>query len=866
MPTYVIEGRKIRSEKPLSDAEIDEIAASFSTGSQQQTSNDITIGGGGLAERIPGQSFQTPMPAQEQRVQNPTALDYAIQGAAAVPVLAGVARGAQALVRGTRAAPYAAEAARAFVPQTGRQLVFEGGLGAVSGVAAGKAAEQVENEALKPVVGAVAGMAAGLPLLSARNAFDVWATRGLGGDIAQATTAGADTLGQAQASAQALTALRVNPNLGPTILRAQEIEKNTGVSLPMLAASNGDTTISSYLQSQTSRGGNAEFTAALKLQYEAAEEQLKQAKRGKAPTMQEVDAYVKKKALETKAKNEATVAEAKRKLERRQQGIANIDERIEEITSSITAPGRTETGTALKNLITAKETKLREELSPQYDELIKTASEQGIKLPGQAARELRSFAADEMNRDVFQKFPRLFGLIKKEFSTPATTSGRIAEKYRIAVQAAQPKDVPLTTLDSLKREVNRAIRDTDNKDDLRRLYLLKDEVEKSIDAVDPAFSQPYRALDREYATRLGMPFREQGVVNIDRAQFVERTVPMLTNNPSALRQVKAIVGDTPEGVRIIEDAFLFKIANDKSIINTNTGQLNTQQLNRYLNNPDTKAMMAEVPGLEQRLRGLASSVDELKANKARILEANKTAQIEKAENIWTQAYGTKDGMRGVVRNAMRNPQQFDDLLRTVEKDKVAQAGVKAALMEDVFTAPGDSLQLFKDNRQAFEKLFGRNETNNLEFIFEASQRLRDNPFQFKVNINNITKTKYEEITGTKLQTTLGEGRNHIMTLPRSAINHFTRFIEGRSAKSEAAEMQKFLSDPKALAQVADAMREFENKGVTEKVLAVLSKVAGNYLTYGPATGITGAMIGSQAPAAEPFMPEDPTLLEGFGQQ
>lgn len=820
---------------------------------------------------IPGatttqQAQQSRVRPDAPRVQNPSGLDYAIQGATAVPILAGAVRGGQFLTQSSKVAPYVDDLAKAIIPKSGRQLAFEGGMGAVAGVAAGKAAEQVESEVLKPVVGTIAGLLASAPLLAGRNAFDVWTSRGLGRDTMQTALEGVDFIGQSQAGAQAMTALRANPNLGPTVLRAQEIEKNTGVSLPMLAASNGDTTISSYLQSQTSRGNNAEFTAGLRLQYEAAEQQLKQAKRGKAPSMQEVDAYVKKKALETKAKNEATVAEAQRKLERRKQGIANIDNRIEEITSSITAPGRTETGAALKNLISAKETLIRRELSPQYDELLTTASEQGIKLPGQAARELRSFAADEMNRDVFQKFPRLFDLIKKEFSTPATTSGRVAEKYRIAVQSAAPKDVPLTTLDSLKREVNRAIRDTDNKDDLRRLNLLKNEVEKSIDAVDLAFSQPYRALDREYATRLGMPFREQGVLNIDRAQFVERTVPMLTSTPSALRQVKAIVGDSPEGMKIIEDAFLFKIANDKSIVNTNTGQLNTKQLNRYLSNADTKAMMDEVPGLEQRLRGLASSVNNLREHKEIITEAVKNAQIEKAENIWTQAFGTSGGMRGVVRNAMRNPQRFDDLLRTVENDKIAQAGVKAALMEDVFTAPGDSLQLFKDNRQVFEKLFGRNETNNLEYIFEASQRLKDNPFQFKVNINSISKTQFENITGSKIETSLGEMRNQVLSMPRSFLNHISRFMQGRASQSEAAEMQKFLSDPKALFQAASAMREFESKGVTDKVLTVLGKIVGNYMTYGPAVGVTSGVIGSQTAAPELYMPTDPSLLKGFGQQ
>ena len=130
MPTYVIEGRKIRSEKPLSDQEIDEIAASFSTGMQKTSSNDVTIGGGGMAERIPGQTRQAPQVAPEQRVRNPTTLDYAIQGAAAVPILGATVRGAQALAKGGRAAPYIDDLARAVVPKSGRQLLYEGAVGA----------------------------------------------------------------------------------------------------------------------------------------------------------------------------------------------------------------------------------------------------------------------------------------------------------------------------------------------------------------------------------------------------------------------------------------------------------------------------------------------------------------------------------------------------------------------------------------------------------------------------------------------------------------------------------------------------------------------------------------------------------------
>lgn len=859
---YEIGGQQIEVDKELSEAEIDEIASSLSGGAAGAGQAD-------MVSRIPGPdpSQQYATAPRENRGQNPTALDYGIQGAMAVPVLAGVARGAQLGAQGLRGAkPFVDDFARSVIPRSGGQLALEGSMGAAAGVVGGKAAEQMEGDLAKMTVGTLAGMAAGAPFLAAKNSFDLWATRGLGSEFRNAGVEGAQTVGRAQATAQAATALRANPELGPTVLRAQEIERQTGISLPMLAASNGDTTISSFLQSQTTRGDNAPFAAALSQQYKTAERQLQQAKRGKAPSMQEVDGYVKRKALETQRINQEAVESARVLSTHRQKGIDNIDKRIEEITSGIVAPGRTETGAALKNLIKAKETTIRNELSPQYTKILEASKQQGINLPGESARELRNYVTDQLNTDVFQKFPRLFGMIKNEFSTPATTSGRVAEKYRVAVQSQQPKDVSLSTLDSLKRETNRAIRDTDNKDDLRRLYALKEQVDAAIDTVDPAFSVPYRALDKEFATRLGMPFREQGVVNVDRAQFVERTVPMLTSTPSALRQVKAIVGDSPEGIKIIEDAFLFKIANDKSIINTNTGQLNTAQLNRYLNNPDTKAMLDEVPGLQQRLQRMSSDVSTLRAHKDAINTASQNAKIELAENLYTKAYSTSGGMRGVVRNAKNNPQQFDDLLRSVENDKIAQAGVKAALMEDAFTTPGGGLQMFKDNRQAFEKLFGKTETNNMEYIFEASQRLTDNPFQFKVNPASITKTKFEKVTGSKPETSVGELRNQVMTEARSAINHISRFLQGKASQAEAAEMQRFLSDPKALAEVASAMQQIQTKGLGGKTVDILKKVAGNYLTYGPATGIAGGAAGSQTSAPEQFMPVDETLLEGFGQQ
>jgi len=816
---------------------------------------------------IPGESAtgprQQPVPAEAQ-VKPRTWVDDALQGAMAVPIMAGAARGAQLLTQGSRVAPYAANLASAVIPQTGRGLAFEGALGAASGVAAGAAERATpEDSALRPVVGPVVGAVTAAPFALGKNAFDLWVSRGMGSELSQTAQGASNVLGQAQASVQAQTALRANPQLGPTVLRAAEIEQQTGISLPMLAAADGDTTISTYLQSQMSRGSNVEFTAALKQQYEAAEKALKAAQRGKTPSMQEVDAYVKKKALEAQQKNTQLVATAQQKAAKREMGLTKIDEAITSLTSKLQAPGNLETGKRLSSLIDAKEAAIRSELSPQYEELLTSAKEMGISLPGDAAKELRNFTSDQLNKDVFQKFPRLYGLIQKEFTTPATTSTKITEKYRVAKQAPVPKDVPLSTLDSLKREVNRSIRDTDNKDDLRRLYLLKDQVETAIDAVDPAFAQAYRALDREYATRLGLPFKEQGVVNINRAKFVEDTVPKMTQNASSLKQTMAIVGDNPEGIQLVKDAFLYDISQNRSIVNLQ-GQINPAQLKRYMG--ANKDKIDQVPGLRQELETLGSRVADLQTNRTRILEAQKNDKIATVENLWTKSYGTSDGISGVVRQALNNPQKLDELISITSKDKVAQEGVKAALLNDVLQAQGDRVELFTTNRAAFEKMFGRNETKNIEFIVEASQRLKDNPFKFNINPATIEKTKFEETFGTKPSTSLGEFRNQILSPARVVINHLSRFFQGQSSKTESEEVQKFLLDPKNLELSAQMMAEFETKGFTDKAFNILGKMAKNSGSAYMFGGATGALVGSQQEAAPSYQPDDATLLEGFGQQ
>lgn len=819
------------------------------------------------AAQIPREGYQTVAPTE--RARDRTLLESAIQGAAAVPVMAAGARLAQLGLQGTRAAPYAGQLAQAVIPTSGRQLITEGLIGAAAGVGGelGARAVPAQYGPVGEIVGGIFGGAgAGGVIGSARNVSE--ASKGLGGvfsstkDLANQV---AQLAGSGQASRQALTALQANPSLAGNIARASEIEASTGISLPMAAAANGDTTISSYLQSQIAKGDNSAFTASLKRQYEQAEQQLASVKGRLAPTMQEVDAFVKRKAKEAGEKNAKTVANAAQATARREQGLENINARIVELTDTLRGgPVAEDVGSRLTSLLSAKESAVKKEIGPKYEELLKTSEEAGIVFPGEAAKALRDYVTDTRYQDVFNSFPQLFNKIRTVFKPESAASERIREKYRIAREAGTMPDYSLRDLDSLKRETNEALRQAQKgTDQYRILSELKRQVDTAIDSVDPAFSAPYRAIDVEYATRVGLPFNKEGVIQIDRSRFVENSVPKLTKTTSGLKDALAIIGDSPEGLKIVEDAFMFDIAKNRSIINTNTGELNTAQLRRYISQNKDKIDL--VPGLRQRLESLSGRVDELKANRKEILKAEKNANIEKIENLWTQSYGATDGIRGVVRKALDNPQELDNLLSIAGKDAAARGGIKSALLDDILEAPGDRVLLFQKNQEALEKVFGVEQAKLLGDVVEASQRLKDNPFVMRININTISKSKAEEITGTKASTTLGELRNQIMTAQRVFINHLGRYFQKTADDAEAAEVQKFLLDPKALETASKFMGELQTRGFTDRALDLMGKLMKNSSSSWLFGALTGGVIGAQE--REKQVPQyDPELIQGFGVQ
>jgi hypothetical protein len=842
MPTYTINGQKFKTDRELTEAELEELAASVG-GTPSGTSGQIP----GAA---PGQVAPAPvatMSAQERAVQN------ALAGAAAVPPLAAGARGLQALFQGTKFAPYLANFAKAVMPQSGKALVAEGVIGAGGGVVGGEVGQQVAQkfgEQYRPLGEMGGGMVGGIATNTAvRNlpemAAGVMASRGLGTETAQVS----DMLGSVRARNKLQTALEANPSLGDDLAAAKKIETTLGVKLPISAASKGDTTLTGLLASETSRGENAAFTALIKRQEDEALAAVKDVQKRLAgdPRNAELraEAEAKKVDLEN-ARRQTAFAMRQENANRR---VDAIDERIATLSNTYfgSTAGKEDIGNRVRNLLDAKEAAIKKELSPQYTSLLDQAKKDGVELDSTQVAGLWKFIKSSKAEDVFAKFPALYPKITSVFAPkPASAmfSPKFAERYPNLVRSAEGtyKPAPIEDIDSLKRALNKAIGSTNDSDQLRMLFAFKKEFDNALSSLPEEFVTSYRNLDKEYAKRLGIPFSEAGVVSVDKARFVENVVPQLTTKSSAVRQILAASDNAPEAVKIVEDAFMMKIGQTQGIVSAD-GVVNPAKLRLFVDS--NKETIDQVPGLRQRLLGISQEVGKLKDIRASILEQQKNAKVEEFSNVWSQAFGSRGGFEGYVERALQTPAQLNELILLAGTDKNLHQGLKSAIL-DIGMKTSDKTGFFNDNIKTLNTLFGPEYSQQVKMLLDASQRLAQFPVRTKINQSITQQTGLQQMTGSKPEQVASEIRNPVLGTFRTAANILSRFVQNRASKSEAAEIQEFLSNPSAVADASALVKELEKSAgkATDKAVKLAKKLATNSASAGIYGGL-GAVVSGE---------------------
>ena len=829
---YIINGKPVTVDRELTDAEIDEIAADLS--------GSIPTGG-----NPPAPVAQPQMSAAERMFNN------ALMGAAAVPVLGAGARALQLATRGGKAAPYIANLAKALLPQSGRALTAEGVIGATSGLVGGEVGQQVAQKFGEPYRQAgefVGGLGSGMFANTvARNvpemAIGAWKaqTGNIVDDVANAA-------GGVRARGRLSQAMEANPTLSDDLLRAKEIEASTGVKLPVTAASKGDTTLTGLVSSQTSRGENASFTAFMANQEKEALEAVKQAQRRLAGDPKNAEAIAQVEAKKVELENFRRETAAEMRLANQNRTIETIDTRIKDLTEDTlnVATNKEDIGNRINSLLSAKEKAIREDFSKNvYTPLLNKAKPDGVEMESQVAAGVWNYIKQERASDVFAKFPGLLSQVERAFAPKkAPVSSKFAEKYPNLVKSTEGtfQNVSVTDVDSLKRAVNKAIGDTQDRDQSRILLGFKRQLDEAIGTMPESFAVPYKQADKDFAFKVGMPFNEAGVVSVDRARFVESVVPMLTNKPSAVRQILAASDNSPAAVKIIQDAFLMRIAQTDGIVNKNTLEINPAALTSFIKK--NSATIEQVPGLKEFLQRRSNTVADLRADRTRILDEQKQATVDKFSNVWSEAYGSKGGFEGFVNNALKTPEDMNRLIRMAGSDPALRNGLKSSILEIGLNNP-NKIAFYTDNAKAIDSLFGKEHSQTVKDLLEGAERLAQFPLRNKVNQTLTQQTGFEREFGTDPARAASLLRQQVQSTFYKASTLFSRFVQNKATKSEATEIQEFLKNPGAVADAAEllkALNDTSDQGI-KRALNIAGKLAKNTASAGIFGGLAPVITG-----------------------
>lgn len=602
--------------------------------------------------------------------------------------------------------------------------------------------------------------------------------------------------GDQKAALMIASAYTADPQLKQKLLRAAELQEATGIKIPLLSAADNN------ILTQTARS-----LSARDLGFQAKYAQLEQEAAAQLANRQ--------------AKIFGSVSEAKmaNALGAPTKVTPAVEQRVKSLTEQLADMGlaferseRQEIGNKLRNLVNAKESQVRGELSKKYDAVINAAEDQGYKVSSQETGNLFNFINQEQNDDIFKRFPGLYPLIKARFRPQETEAGALINPLTNQPYVAAGSQFPeasMKDLDSLKRAVNLAIRNAGD-EQLPTLMELKKQVGQVIDNMPDGLGDAYKAVDKEYYAKVGIPYGAKTVEDVKYKDLVEKAIPAITTNRSALTSYIASV-DRDTALPIIKDAF-FADATRHGVVKD--GVIDPARLKRYIEvNKDT---LSAVPEIKQEMQSLAGDGLELTAT---IGKLNKLKAVEDAQDSAKvfQRFSNA-GVDGVAASFLTSPEFRKQFLAPggAGNNKAAIDTLRAKLTESVMNSP-NPVEFLSQNREAYDKLFalrGPSGTSTqayskaLSDLAEVASSLQTKLF-INTPLKTIQRTGLEEATGVSPAGLVSVIRDRVAGTTYKAINLLSRFYVNQVDSTTKEELGRFLSDPEAVRNVAASLKKLD---------------------------------------------------------
>jgi hypothetical protein len=449
-------------------------------------------------------------------------------------------------------------------------------------------------------------------------------------------------------------------------------------------------------------------------------------------------------------------------------------------------------GTRVETLLAQKEKAARDSTKPLYKEAFDLAAKNNVVLPAAAVDDIYSFVTSETNREIFNKFPVLYGLVEKRFRPKATEPSPIltAEGTPATPGGVAFSDVSPEALDSLKRRINADLRSTNNTDQIRFLTMLREKVGGHIDNLNPDFVNAYRNADNAYLQRVGLPFNSETIKNIDRKKFVEQIAPALIGNRTNVDELIRATG--AEGERLARDAFYdsFTTAALKD------GVIDPKAANKWLTKNGTK--MQSVPGLEAELRASVNDVQALTARK-NALESD-FRRVAGDQVVRSSGFSNPQDLVNKLYGDVNFTNKF---MSQYGANKDTVDAVRAFMLDDIVRS-ADPIGTLNDRTKAavFNRVFGPAYAQKIQDFAVVADRLGKDITQVSFRGETVPRTPIEQLTGIPPEMILSRINSPVSGPVYAFTSLFSKYWANSVAKGTEEKLKKLLLNP------ADAIKVF----------------------------------------------------------
>lgn len=537
------------------------------------------------------------------------------------------------------------------------------------------------------------------------------------------------------------------------------------------------------------------------------------------------------------------------KIENIERRRADLDRRLEQ-TAETFVPGvdKETLGQRIEKLVEDKKDLARQEVKPKYNELLAEARTKNIVLPEQGVQELYDFVRQNKMRDVFIK------------GTPLDKK---------VMEALSPdEDGVFTSLsfdnvDSLKRAINELKRKRLSDDQMRRVLALEDKFDEVRKYLPEDYSARLQAIDTDYYNKVGIPFSEQGIREIDAKRYAEQVAPVIVKTPESYRQFIRAVG--PEkGNELAENAIISEVY-EKTVKN---GIVSPTALAKYVK--DKAAIIDGIPGLREKLQGALVDDTQIRAQINSLNEASKAAQLRVANNALTQ-FEFPD-YNAMARSVIDSPKMRQKIFRDIgdldaQTAKAVRNSLRAEVINIAQRSPGGFMSYISDpaNKSGVEAVFGTAFMPSLRKIATFADKVSEADVS-KLAIS-IPRESFDMLArvvkGVDIPYVTSQFRDRISSYPQKIVRILSKYNSASLRDATDDAIVELLLDPNGVQKLANTITEvkfdIENPASLAKITDSLNKIVPRATYNALKVGVAGEQQEqlqqeAQQQQAEEFVP------------